>query len=152
MNCSIPGSPVFHHPPEFAQSNIHWVHNAIQPSQSLLPFSPPALNLSQHESLFHWVSTSLQVPKSIGASTSHQFFQWIFRTDFLSDWLVWPPCRPRNSQGSFPAPQFESMNFLALGLLYGPTLTSIHDYRKNNSFDYMDFYWQSNVSASEYAI
>ena len=47
----------------------------------------------------------------------------------------------------FPAPQFESINALALSLLYGPTLTSVHDYWKNHSFDYMDICWQSDVSA-----
>ena len=48
---------------------------------------------------------------------------------------------------SYPAPQFESINSLALSLLYGPTLTSIHDHWKNNSFDYMDLCWQSDVFA-----
>ena len=65
-------------------------------------------------------------------------FQWIFRVDFLHDWLVWSPCSPGDSQESFPAPQFKSINSLALRLLYGPTLTSIHDYWKNHSFDLMD--------------
>ena len=65
----------------------------------------------------------------------HQSFQWIFRIDFLYDWLVWSPCCPRDSQESSPAPQFESINSLVLSLLYGPTLTSIHDYWKNHSFD-----------------
>ena len=55
---------------------------------------------------------------------------------------------PRDSQESTPAPQFESINSSALSLLNGPTLTSIHDYWKNHSFNYMDFYWQSDVSAS----
>ena len=58
----------------------------------------------------------------------HQSFQWIFGTEFLWDWLVWSPCFPRDSQESSPAPQFDSINFLVLSLLYGPTLTSIHDY------------------------
>ena len=47
----------------------------------------------------------------------------------------------------FPAPQFKSINFLALSLLYGPTLISVHDYWKKHSFDCMDPYWQSDVSA-----
>ena len=46
-----------------------------------------------------------------------------------------------------PTPQFKSINSLALSFLYGPTLTSIHDYWKNHSFDLMDLCWQSNVSA-----
>ena len=73
--------------------------------------------------------------------------QWIFRVDFLKDCLVWSPCSPRNFQDSSPAPQFESMNSLMLKLLYGPILTSIYDYWKNHSFDYIDYCQQSYVSA-----
>ena len=65
----------------------------------------------------------------------------------ISFWLVWFPCSPRDSQESSPTPQFKSINSLLLILLYGPTLTSIHDYWKNHSFDYMDFCWQSAISA-----
>ena len=53
----------------------------------------------------------------------------------------------KDSQESSPAPQFESINSLVLRLLYGPTLTSIHDYWKNHSFDYSDLDWKSEVSA-----
>ena len=56
------------------------------------------------------------------------------------------PCCPRDSQES-SAPQSESINFLVLIFLYGPTLTSIHDYWKNHSCDHIDIYWQSDVSA-----
>ena len=61
------------------------------------------------------------------------------------DWLVWFPCSPRNSQGSSLTPQFKSINSSALSFLYSPTLTSIHDYWKNHSFDYTDLCWQNNV-------
>ena len=59
----------------------------------------------------------------------------IFRTDFLEDGLVGPPCSPRDTQEPYPAPQFKSINSLALSLLHCPTLTSIHDYEKNHSLD-----------------
>jgi len=52
-----------------------------------------------------------------------------------------------DSQESSPAPQFESINSSALSLLYGPTLTSVHDYWKNYSFDYTDLWQQNDVSA-----
>ena len=65
----------------------------------------------------------------------YQSFQWIFRTDFLQDGLVGSPCSPRDSQESSPVPWFKSINSLVLSLLYGPTLTSIHDYWKHRSFD-----------------
>ena len=68
--------------------------------------------------------------KVLELQLQRQSFQWTVRVDFLWDWLVWSPCFPSNSQESSPTPQFESTNSLALSLLYGPTLTSIHDYWK----------------------
>ena len=62
MNCSMPGLPVHHQLPEFTQTHVHWVGDAIQPSHPLLSPSP-ALNLSQHQSLFQWVSFLHQVAK-----------------------------------------------------------------------------------------
>ena len=81
MDCSTPGFPVLHHLPEFAQTHVHWVHVAIQPSHPLLFPSPPALNLFQHQDLFQWVGSSHQVAKIL--ELQHQSFQWIFRVDFL---------------------------------------------------------------------
>ena len=66
-------------------------------------------------------------------------------------WLLWFPCSPRDSQESSPTP-FENVNSSALSLLYGPTLTSIHDYWKNHSFDYMHICWQSDVSVFQYVV
>ena len=63
------------------------------------------------------------------------------------DRLFWSPCCSKDSQESSPAPQFKSINSLVLSLLYGPTLTSIPDYWKNHTFDYIDFCQQSDVSA-----
>ena len=57
----------------------------------------------------------------------------------LSQHQILSPCCPRDSQESSPAPQFKSISSLALSLLYGPTLRSIHDYWKNHSFDYMEY-------------
>ena len=81
MDCSTPGFPVHHQLPELAQTQIHWVSDAIQPSHPLSSPSPPALNLSQHQGLFQWVSSSHQVAKVL--ELQHQSFQWIFRFDFL---------------------------------------------------------------------
>ena len=82
-----------------------------------------------------------------GDQLQHQCFQRIFRTDFLYNRLVWSPGCPRDSQDSSPAPQFKSINSSALSLLYGPTLTSIHDYWGDYSFDCMDLCQPSDVSA-----
>ena len=68
----------------------------------------------------------------------HQSFQCIFRTDFLQDWQVGSPWSPRDSQESSPIPQFKSISSSALNFLYSPSLTSVHDYLKNYSFDQMD--------------
>ena len=63
------------------------------------------------------------------------------------DWLVCSPCSPRDSQQCSPAPPFKSIYSWAFSLLYGLTLTSVHDYWKNQSFDCMDFCQQSDISA-----
>ena len=146
MDCSTPGFPVLHHFLEFAQTHVHWVGDAIQPSHPLSSPSP-AFNLTQHQGLFQWVGSSHQVAKVLELQLQCQSFQWIFRTDFLSDWLVWSPFSPRESQESSPTLQLESINSSALSLFYCPALTSIHDNWENHSFDYTDLYMQSNVSA-----
>ena len=88
MDCSITGFPVHHQLPELAQTHVHWVGNAIQPSHPLSSSSPPAFNLSQHQGLFKWVSSSHQVAKVLELQLQHQSFQRIFMTDFFRiDWL-----------------------------------------------------------------
>ena len=82
---------------------------------------------------------------SIGTSTSASVLPVKFRTDSLENGLVSSYYSSRVSQESSPA-QFESLSFSALSLLYGPPLTSVHDYWKNHSFDYTDLCWQSDVS------
>ena len=63
MNCSMPGLPVHHQLPEFTQTHVHRVSDAIQPSHPLSSPSPPAPNPSQHQSLFQWVNSSHEVAK-----------------------------------------------------------------------------------------
>ena len=63
MNRSMPGLPVHHQLPEFTQTHVHWVGDAVQPSHPLSSPSPPALNPSQHHSLFQWVNSSHEVAK-----------------------------------------------------------------------------------------
>ena len=147
VKCSTPGFPVLDCLLVLAQTHVHWVSEAIQPSHPLLLPSPPALNLCQYQCLFQWVSSSHQVAKVSELQLQHQSFQWIFWVDFLWDWLVCSCC-PRDSQESSQAPpQFKSINSWLLSLLHGPTLTSIHDYWKNHSFHYMDLCQQVDVSA-----
>ena len=114
MNHSTPGLPVHHQLPEFTQTHVHWVGDANQPSHPLSSPSPPAPNLSQHQSLFQWVDSLHEVAKVLEFQLQHQSFQWTPRTDLLEDGLVGSPCSPRDSQESSPAPHFKSISSSAL--------------------------------------
>ena len=83
MHCSAPGFPVHCQLMEFTQTHVHWVIDAIQPSHPLSCPSPPVFNLSQHQGLFKWISSSHQVSKVLEFQLQHQSFQWIFRTYWL---------------------------------------------------------------------
>ena len=83
MNCSMPGFPVLHCLLEFAQTHLHWVSDAFQPSHPLSSPSPPVLNPSQHQGLFQSVGSSHQVAKVLEPQLQHQSFQWISRVDVL---------------------------------------------------------------------
>ena len=83
MNCSTPGLPVHHKLSESTQTHVHWVSDVIQPSHPLSSPSPPALNLSQHQDLFKWVSFSHEVAKVLEFQLQHQSFPWTLRTDML---------------------------------------------------------------------
>jgi len=135
MNHSMPGLPVHHQLPEFTQTHIHRVSDAIQPSHLLSSPSPPAPNPSQHQSLFQWVNSSHEVTKVLEFQLEHHSFQRNPRADLLQNGLVGSPCSPKDSQESSPTLQFKSINSSALSLLHSPTLTSIHNYWKNQSLD-----------------
>ena len=124
MDCSTPDFSGPHHLLKFAQVNVHCIGDAIQPSHPLMPSSPSALNLSQHQGLFQWVSCSHQMTKMLEFHLHHQSFQWVFGVDFPYNWLVWSFCCPRDSQESSPAPQFQGINSSVLWLPYGPVLKS----------------------------
>ena len=83
MDCTTPGFPVHHQLLELAETHVHRVGDAIQPSHPLSSASSPAFNLSQHQGLFKLVSSSHQLAKLLEFQLQHQSFQWIFRTDFL---------------------------------------------------------------------
>ena len=100
MKCSKQGFPVHHQLPELAQTHVHWVGDAIQPSHPLSPSSPPAFNLSQHQDLFKWVSCLIRWPKywsfSFNIIPSNEYSGLIsFRMDWFgllavqgTDWYV----------------------------------------------------------------
>ena len=85
MDCSVPGSPVLHQLLQLAQTHVHWVGDAIQPSHPLSSLFPLAFNLAQHQGLLQWVSSSLQVASisfSISPSNEHPGL-----ISFRMDWL-----------------------------------------------------------------
>ena len=83
MNHSTPGLPVHHHLPEFTQTHVHRVGNAIQSSHPLSYPSPPSPNPSQHQGLFQWVNSSHEVAKVLEFRLQHQVFQRNPRADLL---------------------------------------------------------------------
>ena len=116
MNCSMPGLPVHHQLPEFTQTHVHRVNDAIQPSYPLSSPSPPAPNPSQHQSLFQWVNSLHEVAKVLEFQLQQHSFQRNPRAD-LQNGLAGSPCSPRDSQESSPTPQFKSINSSVLSLL-----------------------------------
>ena len=122
VDCSRPGFPVLHCLLEFAQTHVHWVSDANQPSHPLSSPSPPVLNLSQHQS-FPMSQLFTSGGQSIGASglapiPSKNIQAWfpLGLTGLIS-------LKSWDSQESSPTPQFKSINSLVLSFLYGPTLT-----------------------------
>ena len=113
-------SSVLHYLPEFAQNHVHWVGDTIQQSHPLLSPSPPVLSLSQHRGLFHWVGSSHQ-----HAASSEYSGLISFRIEWFDLLEV---------QGALMGPRFKCINFLALSLLYDPTVTWLLE---KHSFDFV---------------
>ena len=134
MDCNTPDFPVHEQLPELTQTHVHRVGDAIQPSYPLSSPSPPTFNLSQHKSLFQWVSSSHQVAKVLEFQLQHKSFQWIFRTDPL-EWTGWISLQSKGFSRVFSNTTVQKHQFFVVCFLYSPTLTSIHDYWKNHSLD-----------------
>ena len=100
-------------------------HLILSYSLLLLPLIFPSIRVFSNESILH-----IRRPKYWSFS-----ILLIFGAAFLQDGLLGFPSCPRDSQESSPTPQFKSISSLALSILYGPSLTSVHDYWKNHSFD-----------------
>ena len=87
IDCKTPSFSVHHQFQELAQTNVHQVSDAIQPSHPLLSPSSPAFNLSQHQGLFQWVSSSHQVAKVLEFQLQHvltmNIQDWVPRMDWL---------------------------------------------------------------------
>ena len=143
MNWSMSGFLALYILPEFAQTHVHWVGDAIQLSHLLL--SPFLLLPSIFPSIRNF-SSELVLPIRWPKYWSFSFSINPSNEYSMLDRLVWFPCSPRDSQESSAAPQLKSINSSVLSFLYSPSLTSIHDHWKNYSSDYTNLGWQSNVS------
>ena len=144
MNCSTPGLPVHHQLPEFTQTHVHRVGDAIQPSHPLsslllLPPVSPSIRVFSNVPALH-----IRWPKywsfGFSISLSNEYSGLI---SCRMDWFDLLAVQGTLNEESFPVPQFESINSSALSLLYGPALTSVRDYWKNYNSDYTDLCLQS---------
>ena len=152
MDCSTPRFPVLQHLPELAQIHVHSVSDAINHlvlchPLLLLPSIFPSIRIFSNKSALRirWLK---YWSFSFSISPSNEYLGLIsFRIDRFALLAVQGTLRE-----SSPAPQFQGISPSVLSFLYGPTLTSIHDYQKNHSFVYKDLCWQCDVSAFQYAI
>ena len=137
MDCITPGFPVYHQLPELAQSHVHWVGDAIQPSHPLFPTSPPAFNLSQHQGLFQWVSSLHQLAQSIGASASASVLPMNIQDWFPLGLTGLISLMSKGLSRVLFNTSVQKHQSSALSFLYGPTFISIHDYWKKHDFDFV---------------
>ena len=145
-DCSTPGFPVHHQLLELAQTHFHWVSDAIQPSHSLSPPSPPAFNHSQHQGLFKW-AVFASGGQSIGVSASASVLPMNIQDWFPLGWTGLISLQSKGLSSIFSSTTVQKCQFFSSQSLDGPTLTYMHDNWRNHSFDYADICWPSNVSA-----
>ena len=138
-------NPVLHYLSEFAQIHVHWVDDVFQPYHPLLPSSPFAFDLSQHQGLFQWVSSSWSKYWSFSISASNDYSGLIsFRIDWF-DLFTLQGTLKSLLQHHNSKHQFFGTQEVRLSL---QSNSHIHTwYWKNHSFDYMDLCWQSDISA-----
>ena len=126
-DCSMPSFPVLHCLLAFAQTHVHWVSDTIRPSHPLAPFSPPALSFPASGS-FPMSQLFPTGGQSIGASASASVLPVNIQGWFPLGWTGWISLQSKGLSRVFSSTAVQRHQFLALSLLYGPTLTSIHDY------------------------
>ena len=146
MDCSTPGLPVHDQLPGFTQTHIHWVNDAILTiSSSVVPFSP-CLQCFSASGSFHMSEFFTSGGPSIGVSAWTSVLPMNIQDKFLLEWTVCISLQFKGHTRVFFNTTIQKHQFLSTSFLYSPTLTSICDYWKNQSLDYMDLCWQSNVS------
>ena len=145
VDCSMPGLPVHHQLSELTQTHVHRIGDAIQPSHPLsspflLPSIFPSIRVFSNESVLH-IRKANYWSFSFSISPSNEYSGLIsFRIDWLYLLAVQGTLKSLLQHHSAKASILCSAFFMV-------HLTSIHDYWKNHSLDYMDLCWQSNVFA-----
>ena len=152
MDCSTPGFPVHHWLPEFTQTHVHWVGDAIQPSHPLSHLISSRLQSFPASGSFTMSQFFTSYGRSIGASASASVLPMNIQDWFPLGWTGWISLQSKGLSRVSPTPQLKSISSSLLSFLYTPTLISIHDYWKNRSFDETDLCPQSNISAFQYAV
>ena len=136
MDCRTPGFPVHHQLLlQPAQTHVHKVGDAIEPSHPLLSPSSPTFNLSQHQGLFQWVSSSHQVAKVLEFQASASVLPMNIQDWFPLGWTGLISLQSKGLSRVFSNTMIQNINSLMLRFLYSPALISIDDYWKNCSFD-----------------
>ena len=133
MDCSTPGFPVLHQLPEPTQTHVHWVGDAIKPSHLLSSPSSPTFNLPSIR-VFSKVSIFTWGGQTIGVSALASVLPMYIQDSFPSGWTGWISLQSKGLSRVFSNTTVQKHS-LVLSCLYGPTLTSIHDYLRNHSFD-----------------
>ena len=148
FSCSVASDSLRPHEPQHARppcasptprvhpTHVHWVSDAIQPSYLLSSPSTPVLNLSQHQGLFKWISSSHQVAKVLKFQLQHQSFQWTPKDWSPLGWTGWISLQSKGLSRVFSNTTVQKHQFFGAQLSsLSPTLTSIHDHWKTHSFD-----------------
>ena len=148
IDCSMPGFPCPSLAPGACSNSCalsQWCHPTISSSVTLfsLPSIFPSIRVFSNESALH-----ITGPKYWSFSTSPSKEH----TGLISSRIEWFNLLVIQGTQESSAPQFENISSLVLSLLYSPTFTSIHNYWKSHSFDYIDLCWQSNVSGFQYTV
>ena len=146
--CTMPGLPVPHCLLKLAQVHAHCISYAIQPSHPLLPSSPSALNLSQHQGLFQWVSCLHQMKKLLELQPQHQSFQQYSRLISLKiDWFDLLAI-----QGILRSLLLHFRSKASIlqcsAFLNSPVLTTVCDHWEDHSLDCMDLCRQNSLCFS----
>ena len=134
MDCSTPGFPVLHHLPEFAHTHVHWVGDVIQPSHLVDPFSSHLQSFPASGS-FPMSQFFTSGGQNIGASASASVLPMNIQDLFSLGLTGLISLQSKGLSRVISNTIVKSINSSVLSLLYSLTLTSIHDYWKNHSFD-----------------